>query len=141
MDQFISFLKDQVKRPLTTPLLIAAGISLLIALILGISANPPGVAFMYLSATLLCASLVHHWQKPRHYGTLFAVAVISFPVLALIHNIFELLNGKIGSIIFINQMFDGISVIGFIGAVVLSPAAALVGMFMGLYYLLKDRTS
>lgn len=108
-----------------------------LALGVGISDNPPGIGLTYLGCSFLCYSMIHQWRTSRDFGTMLAVAVISVPVLVLIHNIFDTLNDKIGVIPVFNQLFEGIAVIAFIGGVIVTPAVALVGILGGVFYLVK----
>jgi len=137
MDQLFAYLKSQVTKPLTKPLLGAGAVMIAASLGIGISDNPPGVALAYLGLGLVCLSMVHHWKTARDFGTLLAVSVISFPVLVLIHNIFDTLNDKIGTIPVVNQLFGGIAVISFILAVLVVPPLVVIGILGGLYRLLK----
>ncbi len=139
MNQIIEILKTQINRPRTLPLL-GSGLTLIVlALIIGINDNPPGVGLAYLGLILVAFSCTHHWREASRFGTLFAVAVISFPVLVLLHNIFETINENVGPIIVITQLFQGISVISFVGAVMVVPAAGMVGLLAGLFYLIKSK--
>lgn len=106
-------------------------------MILGISDNPPGVGLAYLGLIFVSLSMVHHWEKARDYGTMLAVSVISFPVLVLIHNIFDTINDKIGTVPVINQLLGGIAVIAFVLAVLVVPAVIVVSILGGLYKLIK----
>jgi hypothetical protein len=136
MNLFIGFLKSQFSRPKTSAL-FGIGITLLIiAVIIGVSDNPPGIGLAYLGISFVCFSMIHQWRSARHYWTLLAVSVISFPVLVLLHNIFDTINTQIGTIPLVNQLFGGFAVISFIGGVLIAPAVALVAVLGGLYYLL-----
>jgi len=136
LGQIISFIKAQFKRPFT-PTLFGLGITLIvIALFIGISDNPPGVGLAYLGIAILCFSMIHHWRGARDFWTLLAVSVISFPVMVLLHNIFDTVNTQISPIPVLNQLLGGFSVIFFIGGVLIAPAVALVAIVGGLYYLI-----
>ena len=139
MVELTEFLKTQFKRPGTIPPLFVGSILIVVALIVGISDNPPGVWLVYLGLIFLCFSLVHHWREAGRFGTLLAVAVISFPVLVLIHNIFDTLNDKIGNVPVVNQLFGGLAAISFIGGVLIAPAVVMVGVIGGLFYLIKKQ--
>ena len=137
MDQFTTFLKDQFSRRQTGPL-FGVGIALIIiAIFIGISDNPPGIGLTYLGLVFICFSMLHHWRNARDFGTLLAVAIISFPVMILIHNIFDTINTQIGVVPVVNQLLSGISVMAFVGGVLVAPAVSLVVTLGGLFYLLK----
>ncbi|MBT4360936.1 MAG: hypothetical protein HOD11_08205 [Candidatus Marinimicrobia bacterium] len=137
MDQFVGYLKTQFNRPRTGPL-FGLGITLIIiALIIGISDNPPGIGLSYLGLMFICFSMIHHWREARLYGTLLAVSAISFPVLALLHNVFDGINQQIGDIIILNQLLEGLAVLSFLAAIFLAPTGIVLGIFVGLFYLVK----
>ncbi|NQV42109.1 MAG: hypothetical protein HQ506_07125 [Candidatus Marinimicrobia bacterium] len=136
MNLFIAYLKNQFGRKLTVPI-FGVGITLIIiALFIGISDNPPGVGLAYLGISFLCFSMIHQWRSARDYWTLLAISVISFPVLILLHNIFDTVNTQIGTMPLGNQFLNGFAVIFFVGGVLIAPAVALVGIVGGLYYLI-----
>lgn len=137
MDNFLPYLKDQFQKPQTRFLIVIGSALILISAILGISDNPTGIGLVYLGLILLAFSMVHHWEKAGDFGTLLAVSVISIPVMALIHNIFDTINDKIGSIPVVDQLLGGIAVISFILAVFVAPAVVIVSIFGGVYRLIR----
>ena len=139
MDQIITFIKDQLKRPKTQPLLGAGTVLVTIALILGIADNLPGIFVAFIGLVLIVFAFVHHWREARIFGTLFAVSIISFPVLVLLHNIFDGINQNIGTIPVLNQLLEGLAVISFLGAIFLAPAGLVIGVFAGLFYLVRSK--
>ena len=136
MPQLAAYLKQQFGRPTTGPLFGVGMVLILIALFIGISDNPPGVGLTYFGIVFICFSMIHHWRSARDFGVLLAVAVISFPVMVLIHNIFDTINDKIGMIPVLNQLLGGIAVISFVGGVLIAPAVAVIAIIGGLYYLI-----
>lgn len=139
MNQIIDFLKIQINRKGTISLMVLGILLIIIAFIIGISGNPPGVGLALIGLALIAFSLVHHWTSPGDYGIMLAIAVISFPVLVLLHNIFDTLNQQISMIPVISQLLGGLAVICFVAGVLFAPAAAMVGLFAGLYHLIKSK--
>ena len=137
MPQLVAYLKQQFGRPTTGPLFGVGMVLILIALFIGISDNPPGVGLTYFGIVFICFSMIHHWRSARDFGVLLAVAVISFPVMVLIHNIFDTINTKIGVIPVVNQLLSGIAVISFVGGVLIAPAVVVVAILGGLFYLIR----
>ena len=132
----VKYIRTQYERSGTKQLLATGVILIVAALVIGISDNPPGVGLAYLGFSFLCFSMIHQWRSARDFGTMLAVSIISFPVMVLLHNIFDTINTQMGSIPVFNQLLGGFSVIFFVGGVVLAPAVALVGIVGGLYYLI-----
>ncbi len=139
MDQITVFVKNQLKYSKTKVLLASGSVLVVIALVLGVSDNPPGIAVLGTGLGLMFYAFVHHWQDAAHFGTLFAVSIISLPVLVLLHNIFDGLNQNIGPIPVLSQLLEGLAVISFLVAILLSPVTAIIGLFGGLYFLLKSK--
>ena len=137
MDQLITYLKIQFDRPRTGALFGTGAVLMAIGLIIGISDNPPGIGLTYLGLIFTGFSMVHHWEKARDYGTMLAISVISFPVMVLIHNIFDTINDQIGTVPVINQLLGGIAVIAFVLAVLVAPAVIVVSIFGGVFHLVK----
>ncbi|MEA3286126.1 MAG: hypothetical protein U9Q77_01940 [Candidatus Marinimicrobia bacterium] len=140
MDQIIIFIKTQLKRDRTIPLIGAGIILMVIAFFMGISDNIPGIVVAFAGMTLIVFAFLHHWREARLFGTLFAVSVISFPVLVLLHNIFDGINQNIGTIPILNQLLSGLAVMSFLGAIFLAPAGILIGLIAGLFYLVKSKS-
>jgi len=139
MDQIITSLKTQTKRPGTIQLVAIGTTLIVIGLIMGISDNLPGIIVMGVGVGFIFFSLIHHWREPGQFGTLFAVSIISFPVLVLLHNIFDGVNQNIGNIPVVNQLLEGLAVISFFAAILFAPVATLIGIFAGLFYLIKSK--
>jgi len=139
MSEIISYLKQQIKRPGSLQLIGAGLILLTIAAGIGIADNLPGVILALVGVTLNFFAFVHHWREAGQFGTLLAVSVISLPVLILLYNVFDTLNEQVGIVPVLNQFLEGLTVISFLGAVFLAPAGAVIGLFAGLFYLVKSR--
>lgn len=139
MDQILLFIKEQIKRPKTLPLVGSGSVLIIFALIMGIVDNLPGIIVAFVGLIMIVFAGVHHWREARIFGTLFAVSLISFPVLVLLHNIFDGINQNIGTIPVLNQLLTGLAVISFLGAIFLTPAAAVIGAVAGLFYLVKSK--
>lgn len=137
MDAWVKFVSAQIQRPRTKSLLTIGLVLIAIAIIVGIADNPPGIILAYLGSFFLVLSFVHHWREAVAYGTLLAVSVVSFPVLVLLHNIFDTLITEMGGVPVLDQLLFGFSVIFFLAAIFLSPVGIAIGIILGLYYLIR----
>lgn len=135
MDLIVSLIKAQLKRPRSKELLSVGLVLIILAIIIGIADNPPGIILTYVGVFFVFLAFVHHWREAGVYGTLLAVAVVSFPVLILLHNIFDTLVDKTGGIPILDQLLFGFSVIFFLGAIFVAPVGIAIGVILGLYYL------
>lgn len=137
MELLMYYLKNQLSRTGTKSLL-GVGIALsLIAVSVGINDNLPGILLLFVGVISFFFAFVHHWKEAGQFGTLLAVSAISFPVLVLLHNIFDGLAGHLGPIPVLTQFLTGLSVISFFAAILLAPAGIVIGIFAGLFYLFR----
>lgn len=141
MDNWSTFIRDQYKHPRTRLFTWIGLVLILIALFVGIPDNPPGIVLTYLGTAFLFLACIHHWREAGQYGTLLAVSVVSFPVLTLLHNVFEVLQDKSGGIPVVDQLFSGFSVVFFLAAIFVSPVGVGLGIIHGLYYLIRTRSA
>ena len=52
---------------------------------------------------------------------------------------FDGINQQIGVIILLNQLLEGLAVISFLAAIFLAPTGIVIGIFAGLFYLVKSK--
>ena len=139
MNSWLSYIQAQLKDSRSRYLLGIGFLLLLVALLIGISDNLPGILLVYAGTLLLLLAFVHHLHEAAQFGTLLAISVVSFPVLTLLHNVFEVLHEKSGGIPVIDQLLQGFSVIFFLAAVFISPVGILIGAVLGLFYLIRSK--
>lgn len=97
------------------------------AVVVGIDDNPPGLALAFLAACALMLAFVHHLRTPRQFLLLLAGAFGVFIVSVVLHNLFEgLATYWLGSGAAAN-LFGGAGAGLFLLAVLVCPAAMLVG--------------
>jgi len=139
MEPILTFLKLQFTRSKTLPLFAVSLILLMIGLLMGVSDNLAGTILVYLGMIVLVSSLVHQWQDAGRYGNLLAISAIAVPVLLLIYNIMETLITNLGPIPVLSQLFGGVSIVAFVGGLFLAPAAGIVAIMGGLFYLVRSK--
>lgn len=137
MNDWLIIIQKQFKHPYSRLFAGFGLITLVIAIAIGIPDNPPGIILTYLASIFLVLTFVHHWREAGQFGTLLAVSVVSFPVLTLLHNVFEILHEKSGGIPVIDQLLSGLSLIFFLAAIFVSPVGIGIGTLLGLYFLIK----
>ncbi len=114
-------------RKSTAFFLIATGILTLAALVVGVSDNPPGIALLYSAGLMSVLAIAHRWRQPRRFGILFLGAIVSFFIMAMLHNFAEVGADRISHLPGLAVVLSGISVIGFVAAVIVCPMAGAVG--------------
>lgn len=115
-------------RGSTLGFLAAAGILTLVASLVGISDNPPGILLLYGAGILLVLSVAHRWRRPDKFGFLLVGSVIGFFIMVVVHNFAEVGAEKIAHFPVIALFLSAVSVIGFFLAVIICPAAVAVGL-------------
>jgi hypothetical protein len=98
------------------------------ASLVGISDNPPGIALLYAAGVCLVLAVAHRWRSPRKFGLLMGGSVIAFFVMVVIHNFAEVGAERIAHLPAIAVPLSAISVLGFILAVIICPAAVAIGL-------------
>jgi hypothetical protein len=122
----MAFARSMGRGRTTALLLLAALILLVAAAAVGIPDNPPGIALMYLAVIVGITALVHRWREPRRLLRLFYGAVIGFAVFVLLHNLGYAV-ASVTELEWLRGVWEALSAGAFILAVVVAPAAFVVG--------------
>ena len=115
------------KQKRTYIFLILSIITIIAALIVSISDNPPGIILSYLSSLFLIVAFTHNWAKAKPYILLAVASLMGFVISAILSNVFEVIGkdtflGIIGAFFFILAIFlcpTGL-LIGIVGSLVQS---------------------
>jgi nitroreductase len=103
-------------------ILIAAGVLTgVIAIVIGVSDNLPGIILLYVGLTCLAGAWVWNWPSPREFWILLLVSLASFPVGVVLHNLFY----AFGTMVVENRFLTGVS--GFLGGFFFLVAVMAVG--------------
>jgi hypothetical protein len=110
-------------------LLIAGGMLILVASLIGVSDNLPGIILCFLGVISLIFAFIHHWRKPKNYKVLFFVSIIGLPVFAILHNLLEVVGHNLtNNHLVLSHFFNALSVIFFLAAVFICPFTLLIGL-------------
>ena len=127
MKQLIENLKPLARSKAFYALLAVAGLFFAVALYVGVSDNPPGIAVFYGSMCALVVAFVHKWQKPKSFLILMVSSVVGFAVFAVLHNVFYAVGIKGAAIPGVSGLMEFLHVGSFLIALMLCPAGAVVG--------------
>ena len=119
-------------RKVTVGLVILCCVLLLVAFIVGISDNPPGLALCYLATVSLILSFVHGWRKVKYFLILFGSSVIGFAVFVVLHNVFYALAEISSDIVVLNRSLEFLHAAFFLVAIFVCPAGLLIGTIGGM---------
>lgn len=139
MKDFIKFLVNQSNRKVTFTFLAISIISSVIAFIIGISDNPPGILLLFIGFAALILVFVHHWRKAKKFLILFIASLIGFPIFVILHNVMYALEEMVGDIVVISQLIRFIDISSFFIAILVCPAGVLVGAVGSIVFFLKNK--
>lgn len=113
-------------------ILIGAGLVLgLIAFLLGVADNPPGIIALYIGLTCLAGAWVWNFPGPRDYWMILLVSLAAFPVGVLLHNLLYALAGLADGLPVLKALLEVLHVFFFLVAVMAVGPAALAGLIGG----------
>jgi len=124
MQRVRSLLSDRWSRIF----LVGALLALISALVVGVSDNPPGVILAYLASACLVSAFTTQWTGPRPFLMLVGWAILGFGVTAVLHNVFDTLAQLGDGLPVVPAVAGAVSVIAFFLAVLIAPAALIVGL-------------
>lgn len=116
-------------------------LALIGAAILGVDDNPPGLAFTYLAAISFVIAFAHSWRSIRQFGVLVLVSVLGFVIFALLHNLLEGSASNLTGSSWLKPVLEGASVVAFLIAVLITPAAVAVGLIGAAILLVRKQFS
>ena len=95
------------RRSLIMLILVLSGcVLIIVAAIIGIPDNLPGILLCYAGVASIIYAFIHHWNKRKSFVTLLVASVIGFIVFAILHNVMEAVGVEIiGAGFFLIAMF------------------------------------
>jgi len=123
----IEALSTSRNRRMTVVFLAIAAVLAAAAGVVGISDNPPGILLAYGAAAALILAFVHPWRASRQFRYFFYMSFVGFALLVVVHNVFEVVAGRMGGPGFVVAILQGIQVAAFLVAVLICPAALVIG--------------
>lgn len=114
---------------ISVSLLVVGGSLILVASLIGISDNLPGILLCFLGVLSLIFSFIHHWRNVKSYKVLFFVSMIGLFVFAVLHNFLDFAGQHYeNSHQLLSQFLNFLSVIFFLVAVFVCPFTMLIGL-------------
>jgi hypothetical protein len=104
-------------------------IFIIIALIVGIDDNLPGIILLFISSILLVLAFTHNWKR-KSYILLIVFSLAGFVVSVILHNIFETSGGEVTFLGILSALF-------FLVAIFLCPVCLLIGIIGSIMKSLK----
>jgi hypothetical protein len=126
-------------RTLTIVFLVAGCTLLVIALVVGIADNAPGIALLYLASLAGVLAFVHRWRTVRRFVLLAVASIVGVPVFALLHNVFYALSQSASDIVPLSQALKVLDAVSFLVALIVCPAGILVGVVGAVLAYVRDK--
>ena len=117
----------RTKLEITYILLATSIISLIVAFIIGIADNFPGILLLYFGITVLIIAFVHHWREKKKFKILLIISILGIPLFAILHNLFYGLSKMLNVSTVLQSSFEILHVISFFIAIIICPVGLLVG--------------
>ena len=115
-------------RRVTYTLATACVVSLAAALAVGIEDNLPGISLLYFSGILLTLAFVHHWRSTKKFLVLAGFSAIGFVLFVALHNFTHAGADLAADVAVVTRLLQAISVVSFFLALIVCPAAFVVGL-------------
>ncbi len=113
----------------STRALLAATVALVLAAsLVGIADNLPGITLLYGAGMTGVLAVAHRWRSPDKFVYLLIAAIVGFFVTAVAHNFAEVGAERIAHLPVLAFLLTTVSVTGFFAAVIVCPAAGVVGL-------------
>ncbi|MDY6875894.1 MAG: hypothetical protein SWK90_06805 [Chloroflexota bacterium] len=114
-------------RKVTLVLVTLCCVSLIVAFLIGISDNPPGLVLCYIAVTALILAFVHTWRQVKRFLILLGASLIGFPLFVILHNLFYALGQVAADVIVLGTLLEFLHVVFFLVAIMVCPPGVLIG--------------
>jgi hypothetical protein len=135
----LEFLGDRKHRKATIALLAIGATLVIVALIVGIADNLPGILLLYLGVAAFILAFAHGWHRARSFQILLLVSVIGVPVFAVLHNVMYALANMMGGVVLLRQVFQFLHASCFLLALIVCPPGILIGAVGSLVVFFRHR--
>jgi hypothetical protein len=110
-----------LKQKITYVYLSLSIVSVVVALIIGIDDNPPGIVLCFIGSILFILAFTYSWKKAKPFRLLIVFSLVGFVISLVLYNVLEATNGE-------GTLLGIIGVVFFLIAIFICPAGFLVGI-------------
>lgn len=115
-------------RKLTFIFFIIGCLLLIMAFIIGIEDNLPGILLLYFGTISLILTFVHKWREFKKFKILTLISIIGIPVFVVLYNLLYGLSKMSAEIILLSSFLNLLSGLSFLLAIIVCPAGLLIGL-------------
>ncbi|MEN8125377.1 MAG: hypothetical protein ABFR32_09615 [Bacteroidota bacterium] len=127
-NHFKNLIDNKEQRTISLSLITLGIILIIIAFIVGISDNLPGISLLMFGVGSILFAFIHTWKKPKKFLILLLVSVIGFIGSVLFHNMFDAFAEMNKETMIIHNILNFFSVVFFFLGVIIFPVTAIVGI-------------
>jgi hypothetical protein len=124
----IKALTTHHNRRLSVIFLAACCASAIVAAVIGIEDNAPGILCAFIAAVALVLTFVHPWRTTKQFSLLLLGAVLCFVIFGVLHNVFHGIAGNMEDAQMFRKLLEVLSVASFFLALLVCPPAVIVGL-------------
>jgi hypothetical protein len=107
------------------------------ALLVGVADHLPGIVLAYLASAAAVLAFSHAWKDAGSFGLLAAGALAAFVVLVVLANLVSGVEPLVGGVA--GTLVGGLAAAAFLGAVLVCPAAFVIGVAGALLRTVRGR--
>jgi len=137
MKNFLKFNAYQQDKKLSLIFLSVFVAFTILASIIGIADNPPGIILLYIGTASLILSFIHHWRSSRKYLIFLGVTIATFVISAILHNVLDGVADQYISMAILKSVVGGLGVVFFLLAVIVCPPAVIISIIGAIKYAIK----
>jgi 1,4-dihydroxy-2-naphthoate octaprenyltransferase len=134
----IKALTTHHNRKLSVIFLAACCASAIVAGVIGIEDNAPGILCAFTAAIALILAFVHPWRTPKQYSFLLLGAILCFVIFGVLHNVFHEIAGNMEDAQMFRKLLEGLGVATFLLALLVCPPAVIVGLVGSIAMLVRN---
>ncbi len=127
MKRYLGLTGMKRSRKATLVLVTLCCVSLIVAFLIGISDNLPGLLLCYVAVTALILAFVHTWRQVKRFLILLGASLIGFPLFVILHNLFYGLGQMAADVIVLSPLLEFLHVVFFLVAILVCPPGVLIG--------------
>ncbi len=128
MKRLVESYRRRTKRQMTLIILVKSVIAFILAGLVGIADNPPGILLFYLGTVLLVLAWVHAWRERKKFKWLAIGSLIGIPVFIVLYNLLYGLALMAEDYLVIAKALELLSALSFIFALMICPVGFVIGL-------------
>ena len=129
MTKFSNLFSEETNLRTLIPYILAATVLIVIAFIIGISDNLPGIILIYIGIFILVYGLTHQWKESKKFRKLLIASIIGFFVFTILHNLFYGISKEFEDVSIVRNLSNWLGAASFIISVLICPVTIVIGLW------------